>query len=154
LKKLELGQTLQLLGNVVVIVGILLLAYELNQNQRMTQAQTRATLSQSSSDALFRVSETEALSDLWFRGLYGANLSEQEQRRFGYLFGAWMRRQENVHYQYRMGLYDAGEFDAQKNSWRGLYSLPGAAAEFCTYRASYSPEYIREIESLLEAPCE
>lgn len=39
MKKLSLGESLQLLGNVGVIVGILLLAYELNQNREFARIQ-------------------------------------------------------------------------------------------------------------------
>ena len=46
MKRFEVGQALQLLGNFGVIVGILLLVYELNQNRDMMMAQTRNELSQ------------------------------------------------------------------------------------------------------------
>ena len=45
MKKVDLGQAITILANVGVIAGILLLAYELNQNQRMMQAQTRSQIS-------------------------------------------------------------------------------------------------------------
>jgi hypothetical protein len=45
MKKLDLAQTLQLVGNAGVIIGILLLVYELAQNREMMRAQTRNELS-------------------------------------------------------------------------------------------------------------
>ena len=44
MKKLDLGQIAHLLGNLGVIVGILLLVYELNQNRSMMPAQTRNSI--------------------------------------------------------------------------------------------------------------
>ena len=46
MKKIDLGQTLGIVANVGVIAGILLLAYELNQNRQMMQAQTRNAISE------------------------------------------------------------------------------------------------------------
>ena len=154
MKKIDLGQLLQILGNAGVIIGIVLLVYELNQNQRMMQAQTRASLSQETADDLFRFSEDEQLAELWFRAAYGGELTDLEQLRFGQFVISRMRRQENVHYQYRMGLYDEREYEAQTNGWRRLYSMPGIAAMFCDRRDAFSPEYVADIEALLEAPCE
>jgi len=52
LKKLDVGQTLQLVGNAGVIFGILLLVYELNQNRAMMQAQMRSNISDTLVDIL------------------------------------------------------------------------------------------------------
>jgi hypothetical protein len=154
MQKIPIGQLLQLLGNAGVIVGIVLLVFELNQNQRMMQAQTRAALSQETADDLFRFSETEGLAELWFRGAQGGELTDLEQLRFNQFVISRMRRQENVQYQFRMGLYDESEYEAQTNGWRRLYAMPGVAAVFCERRSNFSPQYVAEIEDLMEASCE
>ncbi len=44
MKKLDLGQTTLMLGNLGVILGILLLVYELFQNRQTMEAQTRNSI--------------------------------------------------------------------------------------------------------------
>ena len=71
MKKLDFGQTLQLLGNLGIIVGILLLVYELNQNRHMMMAQTRNELAQEVTNILFELqnnaemAEFSAQRDYW-----------------------------------------------------------------------------------------
>ena len=53
MKKIDLGQTIGIVANVGVIAGLLLLAFELNQNREITEAQTRHQVSQSMVDQFF-----------------------------------------------------------------------------------------------------
>ena len=78
MKKLELGQTLQLLGNLGVIVGILLLVYELNQNRHMMMAQTRNELAQGVTNILFELQNNTEMAEIAFRRDQGEDLSEFE----------------------------------------------------------------------------
>jgi hypothetical protein len=41
MKKIDFGQTVSVVANIGVVIGIVLLVYELNQNRQMTAAQTR-----------------------------------------------------------------------------------------------------------------
>ena len=56
MKRLDSGQTLQLSGNLGVIVGILLLVYELNQSRDMMMAQKRTDLSRRIIEMLLDIS--------------------------------------------------------------------------------------------------
>lgn len=149
MKKIDAGQTLQLLGNFGVIVGILLLVYELNQNRDMMMAQTRNELSQGIVEILLAITEDEESSSLWIRGVRGDDLPEDELTRYRIIANAEARYQENVHYQYRQGLYDESEFQAQRDLWATLYSAKGRADAFCDLRTGLSPEFAAEIEGLL-----
>ncbi len=64
MKKIDFGQTLQLFGNVGVVVGILLLVYELNQNRDMMEAQTRHEIAQSIVEQLGEIASNGDLADL------------------------------------------------------------------------------------------
>jgi len=150
LKKLELGQTLQLLGNAGVIIGILLLVYELNQNRDMMMAQTRNELSQGLIEILLDVSNNEERTSIYARGSAGEALSEIESRQYRIIGTAEIRYHENVHYQYRHGLYDAEEYEAHRTAWRNaVYRAKGRVEVFCTIRPGPSPEFVAEIEGLL-----
>ncbi len=52
MKKIDLGQTIGVLANIGVIIGILLLVYELSQNRQMMKAQTRNEIAQSTYELL------------------------------------------------------------------------------------------------------
>lgn len=47
MKKIDRGQTISLLANFGVMIGILLLVFELNQNRVVTEAQTRSAITAS-----------------------------------------------------------------------------------------------------------
>ena len=106
MKKIDLGQALHVLGNFGVIVGILLLAYELNQNRDMVMAQTRNELSQGITEILLDISNNEERVSIFIRGAAGEDLSEYESAQYQLMTMAELRYHENVHYQYRSGLYD------------------------------------------------
>lgn len=47
MKKIDRGQTISLLANIGVLIGILLLVFELNHNRVVTEAQTRSAITAS-----------------------------------------------------------------------------------------------------------
>ncbi len=152
MKKLDLGQSLQVLGNLGVLVGILLLVFELNQNRDMMRAQTRHELAMGIVD----IQLTSASNPLILEAV-----SKQEPRfesmemwqiasdlRFNALFRYW----ENVHYQFRNGLYDELEYAKQKAAFGGWVSgTPAMVAWWCRARTSYSPEFAGEMDEIVGA---
>ncbi len=154
MKKLDFGQTLQLLGNAGVIIGIFLLVYELNQNRDMMQAQTRTALAEGLADHFYRISTDEGIADISYRGDAGELLTDPERVRYRRLAMAQFSYQENVHYQYRKGLYDEAEFEAQRVRWRhGVYGVKGLKAKklhgFCC-RATHNLWVLLEENRWLE----
>jgi hypothetical protein len=148
MKKIDLGQTLQLLGNAGVIVGILLLVYELNQNRQMMEAQTRHELSQGIVDQFFAGAADPDLVELVIKGQAGALESEIEERQFDWWFFARMRYWEDVHYQYRMGLYDQDEFDAQLRAFSPTFRLPASLELWSSVKDGFSPEFVAAMDEL------
>ena len=149
MKKIDLGQTIGLVANLGVLVGILLLVYELSQTRQINQAQTRTAIAEGIADFLVAIYSDEQLASLWVRGNAGEELSEAERSQHNGLRVAANRHFENSHYQYRTGLYDEGEFAAQREQWRILFSEKGVADHWCRSQASYSPEFASEINRLL-----
>ncbi len=149
MKKLDLGQTLRLLGNLGVIVGILLLVYELNQNREMMMAQTRHDLSQGTVELLMELANGSG-ADIHTRGNRGEDLTEYEHARYTLMTMAQFRFHEDVVYQYRNGLFDEDEYQAQRESWKNtVFQNRGLVEVFCDRRNGLSPAFVAEIESLL-----
>jgi hypothetical protein len=141
LKKLDLDKALHLIASVGVIAGILLLAYELNQNRDMMRSQTRNELSQGVIELLTFAANDAEFQNLVRRGRAGEELSEDEQWQVGRLYLGWFRYWENVHYQYRNGLYDEDEFIQQRGAIRGVLTTgPGVARYWCQVRANAAIE--------------
>jgi hypothetical protein len=68
-----LSQLLGLVANLGVLVGVLLLVYELNQNREMMRAQTRHDISSEFVSLMTSVAENEGLANLVRRGILAMN---------------------------------------------------------------------------------
>ncbi len=55
MKTPDLGQTIGLVANLGILVGILLLAYELVQNREIMQSQTRTAIAEGATDFLVAI---------------------------------------------------------------------------------------------------
>ena len=152
MKKMDFGQTITVLANVGVIAGILLLAYELNQNRQMMEAQTRNELAMGLVEIqLATAADPNQLAAI-VKGRQSIEPTETERLAAEFGLTALFRYWENVHYQYRVGLYDETEFATQREAWRAALTGPSPHAEFwCGRRTTYSPEFAADIDSLLGA---
>jgi hypothetical protein len=146
----RLNRWLSLAANLAVLAGIVLLAFELEQNREMMRAQTRNELSVQIVDLLSQVATSDELSSLLVRSVSGEPLSVEETFQFQHRALAMLRYFENVHYQYRQGMYDEEEFSAQREAWRGFVNNTNTAyvSVWCAWRETFSPEFRMELEAL------
>jgi len=156
MKKIDLGQTVTILANVGVLVGILLLVYELNQNRQMMQAQTRNAVSETLVDMLFQAGLSPQYAAIVAKLGDGEPLTAAETLQYRNVQTAFWRYRENVSYQYRNGLYEESEYFAQREAWRGGLNGDGPQRAYWCDRSSavVSPEFFAEISELMEQPCE
>ena len=151
MKKIDFGQTLQLLGNAGVVIGILLLVYELNQNRDMMRAQTRNELSRGLTEVLSLTAVSDELADVVVRANRGEELTATESHRLGTRSELVFRYWENVHYQYRQDLYDESEFSRHRDTMEAvLTENPSLIGFWCGERMLYSEPFMVMIDELLE----
>ena len=81
LMKIELGQTVHILGNIGVIGGILLLAYELRQNNDLMAAEARINRLTMVTDAWLFRAEHGGLAVLRQKVIDGEPLESGDERR-------------------------------------------------------------------------
>ena len=81
MKKIDLGQTITILANVGVIAGILLLAFELSQNNKLLRAQADETYLQNRLDNRQRIIEDPEFAQLWVKLSKNEPLDEIEEVR-------------------------------------------------------------------------
>ena len=154
MRKIDLGQTLRLLGNVGVIVGILLLAYELNQNRDLMKAQTRNELQQGLTDVLSLSVGNIEIADIIVRGNRGDELTATESLIFSQRSELVLSYWQNVHYQYRQGLYDEVEFSQHLKTMEAvLVRSDGLAEYWCENRALFSVPFAAEIDGFYGISC-
>ena len=143
-------------GNAAVVIGLLLLIYELNQTRELTRAQMRSELSSGIYDLLAMTANNSQLADVMLRADTGEPLTDAEYFQYASRIRAMFRYFENVHYQYRVGLYDYSEFERQKLAW-GNYMNGSARAPkiWCEYQHVVSIEFAVELNALLDPnPCD
>ncbi len=152
MKKLDLGQIVGLLANVGVIAGILLVAYELNQNREMTQAQTRNSITETIVGVQLTIATNNELQAANLKLNAGETISAAERSRLLNLWIAVFRIWENAHYQHRVGLYEDVEYFAQREVARNVLDSTPLVREFwCGVQATVSPEFFEDISALMES---
>jgi hypothetical protein len=155
MKKIDLGQTVAILANVGVLIGILLLVYELYQNRLMMRAQVRSGISDTLVELLSEQSRDSAFMEISRKARAGEALTELEAEQWVVLQQALWRYRENVSYQYRNGLFDEGEYLAQREAWRDILNSNDLIRSiWCGRTDRQSPEFVAEINGLLDRPCE
>jgi hypothetical protein len=139
---------LTLAANIGVLVGLLLLAFELNQNREMMRAQTRNDIATGVMQLLTMPAANPQLAEVIHRGDAGEWLSAAEELQYRRYFISTFRYYENVHYQFRQGLYDEEEFQRQKLSWRSYAARSkGSIAIWCEMRDSFSVKFVQEMDA-------
>ena len=150
LKNERLHRWLTLGANFGVLIGIVLVAAELNQNLTSVQAQTRHEISTGIVEFMQILAQDGELANIRRRGDAGEQLNEDEAYRYGAFTRGIFRYWENVHYQVRHGLYEADEFERQKEAWRAhAGASPGVVEWFCSNRTHFAEEFAAEYTALL-----
>ena len=148
MQKIDPGQAIGILANVGVLVGILLLAYELNQNRQLAAAQIRNDISQTAVMTRLTMAENGATSVLR-RMAAGQDIEAKELELATASLAAVYRHWENQHYQYRIGLYDQSEWDAIKVGIRRTLSVPGVWQSWCGTPDGFSAPFVADIDELM-----
>jgi hypothetical protein len=146
----DANRWMSLIASVGVILGLILLAIELQQNQEMMRAQTRNEIALGVIDLMMVPASNPQLASVMRRGGAGEELSPDEYFQFRRMAIATLRYYENVYYQYREGLYEKPQFDRQKEAWKAYAARsPGTQAIWCELRSSFSEDFAREWEALI-----
>ncbi len=153
MKKIDFSKTAGMLANIGVLIGIILLVYELNQNRDMMRAQIRNELARGLPDVLGITVSNKDLVDALVRANAGEQLTPTEAYRVGGLIELSFRYWENVHYQYRQGLYDESEYSRHRDTMAAVIAgNPRMYAFWCENRQLYSEPFMWFMDDLLDGP--
>jgi len=155
MRRINLGQTVTILANLGVLVGILLLVYELNQNREMMRSQTRDSIAEMLINLLALEASDPRISEIYVKRASGEPLTPVEADRFQTIQWAYWRYRENVHYQYRNGLYEEEEYLALRAVWlRDLDTDELVRSIFCESLYQRSPALADEMTRVMARPCD
>ena len=148
----RLNQWLTHGGNAAVLIGLLLLVYELNQTRELTRAQMRDEISDGIFELLTLTADNAQLADLLVRADSGQPLTDAEYFQYASRTRAMYRYFENVHDQFRQRLYDEPEYERQTVAWANYVGRSARAVEvWCSYKGSVSADFANKLDSLLTA---
>lgn len=105
--------------NVAVLVSVILLIFELRQNQEIAIAQTRNDISrQAVEQSVFRASDD--IASIIVKAGDGGELSEVERYKLNSANQVFFQIIENIVYQHEKGMYAEDEFEVIKSSFSGM----------------------------------
>jgi hypothetical protein len=149
MKKFEVGQMIQILTNIGVIVGIVLLGVELRQNNAALDAQARLAREDVRRRALTRRIENPGLVRAWVKGAQGEALTAEEMflvdLENSVSFIDWMYTFMQVHDGLLEG--DAIILEAWREQFRLPYRRMGESWAGTEHR--YTPEFVEFMQKYI-----
>lgn len=150
MNKIDLGQAITIFANFGVLIGILLLVYELNQNRVVTEAQTRSAITASIIDLSEMITQSPMGMTIYEKRLDKEPLTVRELYWQRGASRAVFRHWENVHFQYRAGLFSEEELDTYKVYWRNVARCRPWQQDFwANSKMQFSPHFREEMDSIL-----
>ena len=118
MKNITVGQTIEIFANIGVIGGLILLAFELHQNNELLEAEANLVLSQNRISANELLATDDGLSQAFIDGLNGEQLSQLQTLKLERFYVAVFTRWEWEHEQFRRGLIDGQNLPV--SDWRAI----------------------------------
>ena len=139
-------------ANIGVVIGIIFLAFELQQNNELLQSQAQETQALSiqaattlDQDFLLLIGSDSALAETWSTYLRAPDtLPEDQWLQASYLMAALLRRLESVYLQKRIGSLSEEGWASRQALFIGIARSPGYSAYLESSSASLLGEELRD----------
>ena len=150
MKSTNWKDTAELIGIAAIVLGLMLVAYELRQNTLMMRAQARDSLTEKQMMFSGWIGTSEYAAGVLSKGT-GNQLEPgtPEFYSYGFLLHGIFREWENSFYQYEQGLFDESEFEPRRYRWRTNMRLTGYRDHWANGREAFSPGFRAEIDSII-----
>lgn len=142
MSEIDLGQTIQILANVGVLVGLVVLIVELRQNNEQLAAQSRYNYYQNRITESRLVAQQPDLVELVLRVGNGEAVSDVDRIRITYRLLSLLTSWEYEHGEYKKGRISMEEFNIEAK--RRLYRNSGALRMVWGEYKSTSPKLFTE----------
>lgn len=147
MKKIDLGQSVSVLANICVIVGIIVLVLELRQNNSILQATSRETVRLADLSLLNSAVENP---DLWLN-LMNPDMTDREKVQISAYLMSVVRQYELAWFQYRNDALDERAWLSNQAGITDLLSYSESRKWWQTFSEfDFDPEFVGYIDGLLE----
>jgi hypothetical protein len=137
-------------ANIGVLVGIILLIFEIDQNRQAIRAQTRNDIAQGAISVISLTIENPHLADILVRSNRGEELSASEKYMLNSRSETVFRYWENVNYQYRLGTYDEGEYSRHMVTMKVIAIETASLRQYwCKNASMFSEEYEKAVNEIV-----
>jgi len=150
MKKIDLGQTLQVLSNVAVLAGIILLAYEIRQSTLATQVAAADGYISSLQAQNYLVVADPGLIELLQKGATDAELTSVEETRINAILSTYLQNLQRALFLFDQGVLPESVWNTQLATLaRGLPNDPRFMDYWSQRRDDYDPRLNELMERLL-----
>jgi len=123
MKKIELGQTMTILANVGVIVGIIFLAVELSQNNELLASQARLAQNERLTDTFNDMIQSPEFAETMAKASSGDELSPREAVQLRAFHSRQFRSWQWQFFERELGSLQSIPIDSWRNVVRGRTSF-------------------------------
>ena len=139
MKKIDLGQTIQIVANLGVIGGLVLLAIELGQNNELMAAQARFERLSVQTESATILAENPDLAGFLLKANSGAELDPIEETRLDY----YLRRVfTNMEWAYR----ELPENLLPRERWKTITAEPYRRKFWLDHRSEFSSDFVEYLD--------
>ena len=150
MKKLDLGQAIQILANVGVLAGLVFLGLELRQNTQAVRLASAESYLTGGSELDLRIASEPELAAFLIRSDGSEPLSAVDELRLEHWNYAVLRQWETAYYLGSIGALDEGLWAAYRHEIRKILLRTAGMHEFWrANRESFAPDFGKEIDSIL-----
>ena len=138
-------------ANVGVLIGILILVYELRQNHELARAQTRIELANTTFQLNLSIATDEQLAEIIRKSFAGEELTDTEYIRQLNFNVANLSYWESLNLLASAGLYDQAAYERRIAGFRTLIRNNRYARQsYCLNRYVLSAEFTTSVDEMLD----
>ena len=143
MKKIDLGQSIQILANVGVLAGIVFLGVELRQNNQLLSTQAQMQLDENRRGESEAIYGDESLARILVKAEHGEDLDPVETLRLERFYRTSFLRWESDYRQLRAGFLEDLRADAINGA---LYSNPRMLEMWEKSKVGFPPDFVQWME--------
>lgn len=142
----DLGDLGDFLGGIGVIVTLVYLAVQVRRNTQEVRSASLDAVAVSHLGFHQAVWGDAEINKLWFDGMFGKPLAEEEGRRFLFMVISCARHWERAYHKARGGTLDATSWSGIHHELADVFSYPGTQAYWQRIHFMFPPDFVSFVE--------
>ncbi len=147
MKKVDIGQTIQIIANIGVIAGIFFVGFELQQNTVAVKSEASNGI-QENVVANYEILMSDSMMDIYQRGMINpADLTALETGKFHSFWTVSLLAYQNLYYQVLEGAYDGQRVEGWWQHLRSQFEYSGVKEHWTSRSFILSAEFRDFVET-------